>query len=85
MVQNKVRLVKYFNVQPSELERMPFWEYEEFINAAEELIEEEKEQQEEASGEYNNSNYMKDAKSMMRQQQRSFKQPSLPKLNMPKI
>ena len=87
MVANKKVLCKHFNIQPSELERMPFWEYEMSIKECEKIAEEEKKQQEDESGKYNMhnynpSNYQKQANRMMSNQ----KMPSMPKMpSVPRI
>ena len=40
-------MLKYINLQPSEIERLPFWQYELMVETIEELNKKEKEEQEE--------------------------------------
>lgn len=84
LVQNKVSLVRNFHIQPSEIDRMPYWEYEYFLKFANEQIKEENKQQEEQSEGYDMDSMKRSANSMMKQP----KMPSMPKMpsfSMPKI
>ena len=82
-------LCKNFNIQPSELERMPFWEYELSIKECEKMVEEEKKRQEEDNDKYgqyrdkfNPRSYQNQAQRMMNNQ----KLPSMPSMpKMPKL
>lgn len=86
MVQNKVVICKNFRIQPSELMRMPYWEYEMTIKECENIVEEEKKQQEEQDSKYGTpsmSQYQRQQNQMMR---RYGKMPSMPSAPaMPKI
>lgn len=79
MVQNKARLAYSCRTQPSEVDRMPYWEYEEYLKSMQDIIEEENKRQEEAekgksSRQYNPNSYQ-------RQAQRSMpKMPSAPRM-----
>lgn len=57
MVQNKLDLVKNFYIQPSEIERMPFWEYEELIHDVNEYIKREEKRQKEEESKYSASSF----------------------------
>lgn len=86
LVVNKVIICKNFHIQPSELERMPYWEYEMTLKECEKIAEEEKKQHEEESNKnqmsgFRPSDYRRQADRMMHQN--SFKMPSMP--SMPKI
>lgn len=62
MVLSKAQLARYFYLAPSEIERMPYWEYELFREKANEVIEEENKQQEEGK---NDNKYKKDVDKYM--------------------
>ena len=79
MVRNKLNICKEYHIQPSEIDRMPFYEYEymlEDINA--DIKEQEKRQKEEEKkyGNVSTPNYNQ----MMRNASSN-----LPKFNMPKL
>ena len=65
LVQSKIVLCKNFNIQPSEIDRMPFWEWEISRKQAEDMAEEEKKQQEEQSKGHSMTNYQAQARRMM--------------------
>ena len=52
MIQNKASLAKNFHVQPSEIDRMQYWEYEMFIKELSDMVEQENKQQEEQLDKY---------------------------------
>ena len=92
LVQNKVSLVKNFHIQPSEIDRMPYWEYEYFMKYANQMIEEENKQQEEQNEEYdmnslkrNANSMMKGANSQMPKMPSMSSMPKMPSFSMPKI
>ena len=85
LVRNKVALVRNFNIQPSEIDRMAYWEYEYFTKFANEMIEEEKKQQEEGSEDYSMDSMKRSSNSMMKNAQSQFKMPKMPSFSMPKI
>lgn len=88
LVQNKVALVRNFHIQPSEIDRMAYWEYEYFLKFANEQIKEENKQQEEQSEGYDMNSMRRNADSMMKNAQSQYKMPSMPKMpsfSMPKI
>ena len=67
LVQNKARLAYSCRTQPSEVDRMPYWEYEEYMKAMQNIIEEENKRQEEAekgksSSRYNPNTYQHQAR-----------------------
>ena len=69
-IKTKAILAKQFHIQPSEVDKMPYWEYEYFIKNLDEMAKKENEDQEEASKQYETK-------------QKQFKTPKLP--NIPKI
>ena len=92
MVRNKAAIAKYLSIQPSEIDRMYYWEYEYLMEDMNEMMEKEKEQSEdngEGSMSQQASNTMRDIKkqsSSMLPSMNNFKTPQMPKIpKMPKI
>lgn len=54
LIQVKVSLAKQFHIQPSEIDKMPVWEYEMFMRILNEEIRAENEKQEKEYGKYKN-------------------------------
>lgn len=88
LVKNRLYIAKDFNIQPSEIARMPFYEYEFLLEDIKEFAEEEKKKNKEQEDKYGNMN----PNSMLKSAQRSipsikppggsssFKMPKVPKL-----
>ena len=78
-------LAKEFHIQPSEIDKMPAWEYELFMQEINALIKEEnernqKEMDKSGYNKMNDPNYMKKmANNQMPKMDNSFKMPSMPK------
>lgn len=78
-------LAKEFHIQPSEIDKMPAWEYELFMQEINALVKEEnernqKEMDKSGYNKMNDPNYMKKmANSQMPKMNNSFKMPSMPK------
>lgn len=85
LVRNKVALVRNFHIQPSEIDRMPYWEYEYFTKFANEMIEEENKQQKEGNEDYSMDAMERKSNSMMRNASSQFKMPKMPSISTPKI
>ena len=84
LVQSKVVICKNFNIQPSELERMAYWEYEMTVKECEKIAEEEKKRQEEQQdGQPGAKGYQSQANRMMRSYQSQM--PRIPNPTMPKM
>ena len=84
LVSNKAVLCKDpFCLQPSEIDKMRYWEYELFMDAINKRLKEENKQNEEQQKKYGDMN----PKSMMSQAQKSMpKMPAAPKMpSMPKF
>ncbi len=83
----KYILLKQINIQPSEIELLPYYEYELLIENHQKYMEKEREaREEEEKGQkgqtYNTDKYMKDAKKMVQQP----KMPNMPSgMSMPKL
>ena len=75
MIQNKASLAKNFHVQPSEIDRMQYWEYEMFIKELSDLVEQENKQQEEQLDKY----HVKDLTDPKRMDRRTAT-PQMPKM-----
>lgn len=58
-IKQKAALSKNFHIQPSELDKMPYWEYEYYIKALNDLIKAENEDQENQMSKYNIKKYEK--------------------------
>lgn len=84
LVVNKVNICKNFYIQPSELERMPYWEYEMTLKECERIADEEKKRQEEENKAYGNSssprNYQNQVNRMM-SHSNIPKMPSMPRMS----
>ena len=88
LVKNRLYIAKDFNIQHSEIARMPFYEYEFLLEDIKEFAEEEKKKNKEQEDKYGNMN----PSSMLKSAQRSipsikppggsssFKMPKVPKL-----
>ena len=75
LIKTKMSLAKHYNVQPSEIDRMSYWEFEDFLSDVNEDIKEENKRNEDENGKYKNMN----PNSMMRQAQKGMpKMPSIP-------
>lgn len=92
MVRNKAAIAKYLSIQPSEIDRMYFWEYEYLMEDMNEMMEKEKEQNEsdgEGSISQQASSTMRDIQkqsSSMLPSMNNIKTPQIPQMpKMPKI
>ena len=61
LVQIKASLAKNFHIQPSEIDKMPMWEYEMFIEEVNNQVKEENEKQQSEMDKYHVGDYMKAA------------------------
>ena len=69
LIQIKASLAKNFHIQPSEIDRMPMWEYEMFIEEVNRQVQEENKQQQDE----------------MDKQKSQYSQPKMPKYSQPKM
>ena len=74
----KAALAKQFHIQPSELENMPFWEYEIFIKQINALVKDENDQQKAQMDKYHVDEYMDMARPKNMQKMMSGMQPKTP-------
>ena len=57
LVRDKVIIVKEFYIQPSEIDRMPFWEYEMVREEISRIMKDRNEQEEQQRADYDPSKY----------------------------
>lgn len=81
LIKNKASLAKNFHIQPSEIDIMPMWEYEIFMNSINDMVTKENEDQQKEMDKYNIEDYknMANPKNL----QKSYQIPKVP--NIPKI
>lgn len=91
-IRTKTTLAKEFHIQPSEIDKMPVWEYEIFMSELNKMIKEENERNKkdmDAAG-LENAKKMSDPKYMANQQRAMQRQsmssiPKMPSMNIPKL
>ena len=81
MIQIKASLAKNFHIQPSEIDRMPMWEYEMFIQEMNKQVKEENEKQQGEMDKYHVKDYMKNANPKNMSKMTQPKMPSMPSFN----
>lgn len=84
LVRNKLYICKDFHIQPSEIDRMWYFEYEQILKEINAHIKEQEKQNEEQQKQYGNLQKNMNPSSMMN----SMKMPSMskmPTISMPKI
>lgn len=85
LISLKAQLAKAFSIQPSEVDKMPFWEFELYIKEIERLVNEENKQQQDQfnqSGGREAMSMAKDPSKFVANQQKSM-MPKMPNMNMP--
>lgn len=80
LINNKASLAKNFHIQPSELDKMPMWEYELFMRALNEQIKSENEEQQKEMSKYDIDKYKKMSDPSRISQPKIPSMPSMPKL-----
>lgn len=58
LIETKAALAKNFHIQPSELDRMPYWEYEMFRDSINEQVKEENDRQQKEMDKYHVKEHM---------------------------
>lgn len=71
-----------WHIQPSELDALPFYEYEISVEEYEKILKERKEEQNKQQSSYDTANPSKMSSNMLRQAQSSMK---VPKMTMPRF
>ena len=79
LIKNKVGLSKNFNIAPSEIDRMYYWEYEYMLEEVNNNIKSENERNEKEQAKYDNMN----PRSMMNSMRSSL--PKTPSISIPKM
>lgn len=82
LIQIKASLAKNFHIQPSEIDRMPMWEYEMFIREMNNQVKDENKQQQDEMDKYHVNDYMKAANP---KNINKMAQPKMPSFKMPKM
>ena len=87
LVTNKVHLAKNFHIQPSEIDKMPMWEYEMFMKTLNEVVDEENKNQKKEMDKYDINSYKKMTNPSNMNKMMNPKMPSIPSMNinMPKL
>ena len=79
--------MEQLHVQPSEIDKLPYYEFEYSLDLYEEVLEERKQNQEKQAQaqkeEYGDPTKMEN--SMINKAKSGFRMPTMPKINMPKI
>lgn len=79
LIQIKSSLAKNFHIQPSEIDKMPMWEYELFIKELNEQVQQENKQQQSEMDKYHVNDYMRAANPKNIQKMTQPKMPDLSK------
>lgn len=82
LVKNELYICKEWHIQPSEIDRLPYYEYEwilEYIN------EDHKEQEKRSKEEEKQYDSMKKGMPNMNNMMKGYQQPTLPKVSLPKF
>lgn len=78
LVELKATLAKNFHIQPSEIDSLPFWEYEIFIKFINNQVQEENDRQKAEMAKYDVEGTMKAANPKNMQRNMSSMQPKIP-------
>lgn len=81
LIQIKASLAKNFHIQPSEIDSMPMWEYEMFIEEMNKQVKEENDKQQDEMDKYHINDYQKSMKSP---KMPNYSQPKMPSMKMSK-
>lgn len=87
LAQNKILICKEWNIQPSEIDRMPFYEYEMMREQISTIQKEQEKRQKEEEKKYSGMKQNMNPASMMNSMRNmpGMKMPSLPRVSMPRI
>ena len=78
LIEMKAALVKNFHIPPSEIDKMPFWEYEIFMLALNDQVKEENEKQQAEMDKYGVKDIMKNSNPKNLQKNASGMMPKAP-------
>lgn len=88
LTKNKLFICKEYHIQPSEIDKMQFWQYEWFTDEIKEISKEEEKRQKEQEKQQQSMQSSLNPSSMMRNVQSSMPNiaaPKMPTVNMPKL
>ena len=88
LVKNKLYLCRDYHIQPSEIDRMPFFEYEYMLEDVKQIQKEQEKEQERQQKEQDNMRHSMNPNTMMRGMQQSMPNMSsvkLPQMQIPKL
>ena len=88
LTKNKLFICKEYHIQPSEIDRMQFWEYEWYTDEIKEISKEQEKQQKQQEKEQADLRSSMNTNAMMRNAQQSMPKvsmPAMPSVSMPKI
>lgn len=88
LVRNKLFICKEWHIQPSEIDRLNYYEYELICEEINIVQKEQEKRQKEQEKEYSGITHNMNPKTMMNNMQHNMpgmKMPSLPKINVPKF
>lgn len=83
LTKNKLFICREYHIQPSEIDKMQFWEYEWYTDEIKEISKNEEKKQKEQEKEQQSLKSSLNPNSMMKNISTSM--PSMPKINMPKL
>lgn len=83
LTKNKLFICKEYHIQPSEIDKMQFWQYEWFTDEIKEITKEEEKRQKEQEKQQQSMQSSFNPNTMMRNMQSSI--PKMPSIQMPKI
>lgn len=83
MVRNKLIICREYHIQPSEIDRMAFYEYEQILEEINIIQKNEEKRQKEQEKQYSSTNY--NPSSMMNSMRNSMPKMTMPNMSMPKI
>lgn len=85
LIKVKASLSKNFHIQPSEIDRMPMWEYEMYLNHLNDLVKEENDSQEKEMKKYKVDEHMRMADPKNLQKMSNPKLPDISRMKTPKL
>lgn len=78
LIELKATLSKNFHIQPSEIDRMPYWEYEFYLEALNKQVQEENEKQQAEMDKYGIKEHLDAARPSNMKKMMSSAQPKMP-------
>lgn len=78
LIKTKAGLAKNFRIQPSEVDAMPYWEYEMFLTYLNEQVEEENQEQQEQMEKYHVQEHMENMRPGKMEKTMSSMTPKMP-------